>query len=330
MFIFISYVILWVVCITFLCFPKSYNTFSDTIEQRDVTPVSTLVTPWKVYVFTEHDNGTYHHILNKFYPSPYFEYVSGNDLRTWNNRSLCLFFNKTHVDFSNIPKTHVIGISQEPRVFAALDANFVAHVQKVANIYIVGDTIGLPTPPFVAHYNFLPSVPRDSTISLLKTHLISLVVSNKRVTTGHRYRHILAEAIIDAKLPIDIWGRGSLLYPGGKGDFESVEPYAPYQYTIAIENVQEEHYFSEKITTPILHNCVPIYLGSKHVKQYMCSPCYHELSGEVSADIELLKAICENPESFQVDLSKAQQALTTGDCNLSTYLWDYISRHLHT
>jgi hypothetical protein len=127
---------------------------------------------------------------------------------------------------------------------------------------------------------------------------MSIVVSNKRFAPGHIYRHTLIEKIIQLNLPIDIYGHGSTNYSYNriKGSFNDAEPYENYLYSICIENYQCNHYFSEKIITPLLHNCMPIYLGCKNINSYFDDTI--NLTGDVNEDIKLIIKILLKPDQY--------------------------------
>jgi hypothetical protein len=131
-----------------------------------------------------------------------------------------------------------------------------------------------------------------------KPNIMSIVVSNKRSAPGHIYRHVLIEQIIKLGLPIDIYGHGSNSYSYNriKGSFNDAEPYENYLYSICIENYQCNHYFSEKIITPIMYNCKPIYLGCKNINMYFDNII--KLTGDINQDILLIIEIIRNPMKY--------------------------------
>jgi hypothetical protein len=99
-------------------------------------------------------------------------------------------------------------------------------------------------------------------------------------------------------LPIDIHGHGSNLYSYNriKGSFNNAEPYENYLYSICIENYQCNHYFSEKIITPLMYNCKPIYLGCKNINMYFDNII--KLTGDINQDILLIIEIIRNPMKY--------------------------------
>lgn len=78
--------------------------------------------------------------------------------------------------------------------------------------------------------------------------------------------------------------------------FNDCEPYEDYMFSICIENYSENEYFSEKIITPLLYNCNPIYYGCKNIDNYFNDVL--KLSFDVDKDIELITNIIKNPELY--------------------------------
>jgi hypothetical protein len=112
--------------------------------------------------------------------------------------------------------------------------------------------------------------------------------------------------LIKQKVDIDIWGRGSHLYKGGKGNFKNTEPYEDYKFTIAIENMPSNEYITEKYANPIIYNCVPIYYGAKNVEKYFGKKCCYKLTENLRKDVQLIKNISKNPDKYLLDLSTAR------------------------
>jgi len=195
-----------------------------------------------------------------------------------------------------IPKENVIGLAFEPIHFLGLTNQFINYAQKHINKYYIGDKYNLPE-PFVENFGYMwHSRPTKEIIN--KPDLISIIVSNKCSAPGHIYRHKLIEQIINLKLPIDIYGHGSKQYSYNriKGSFNDAEPYENYLYSICIENYQCNHYFSEKIITPLMYNCTPIYLGCKNIDMYFDN--IFKLTGNINQDLLLLTNIIKNPMQY--------------------------------
>ncbi len=192
-----------------------------------------------------------------------------------------------------IPKQKCIGIAFEPLVYLKISQQFIDYAKAHISIYYIGNSSGLPL-PFTNHYSFLWHVPIPKTIAI-KDKLMSIIYSNKKETFGQQYRHILVEKILELNLPIDIWGKGcSTKTHRIKGEFSQSEPYESYQFTIAIENVQESHYVSEKLTNALFYETTPIYYGARCV-DWKFPNQFIRLFGDISKDINLIMDILKNP-----------------------------------
>lgn len=196
----------------------------------------------------------------------------------------------------NIVKENVIGLAFEPIYFLGLTPQFIEYAKKHIGKYYIGDKLDLPA-PFIEHFAYMwHSRPPKEIIT--KNKLMSIIVSEKKFAPGHVYRHKLIEEIIKLNLPIDIYGRGSNEYKYNRivGKFEDAEPYESYLYSICIENTICNHYLSEKIITPLMYNCMPIYLGCKNLNDYVENVII--LEGDLLKDISVIVKIIKNPELY--------------------------------
>lgn len=80
------------------------------------------------------------------------------------------------------------------------------------------------------------------------------------------------------------------------GQFNDAEPYEEYSYSICIENTVSNHYFSEKVITPLMYNCMPIYLGCKNLNKYLENVVI--LEGDVQKDVMIIIEILKNPNKY--------------------------------
>ena len=197
-----------------------------------------------------------------------------------------------------LPKENVIGLSHEPWPFLHMTDEFIEYAKKFIGRYYIGDKPDSLSSPFVEGNAYLFY---DRPHPTKKTKLMSIMVSQKTGAPGHYYRHQLVEEILKTDLPIDIWGRGSNMHGNDarlKGSFTKYEPYDDYQFHIAIENFQTNHYFSEKIITPLLLETTPIYLGCKNIDQYFDGQLVN-LTGNLDIDMNLLQLICLMPDQYK-------------------------------
>jgi hypothetical protein len=216
-----------------------------------------------------------------------------------------------------IPKENVLGLACEPPHFLGLTQDFINYAEKYIGKYFIGLKGNLPA-PFIEHYSYMWHC-TPLTYIPVKTQKMSIIFSNKTQAPGHKYRHILINEILKTKLPIDIYGRGCTGYSMNdsriKGPFTDDKiAYDSYKYHIAIENFETNDYISEKLTNALLYGCIPIYYGAKNCDKYF-NNCKNEtdsvsepfdksavdiilkLTGNVSEDMQLLKRICEMPDT---------------------------------
>jgi hypothetical protein len=196
----------------------------------------------------------------------------------------------------NIAKENVLGLAFEPVEFLHINQQFINYAQKYIGKYFIGNTKNLPE-PFIGHFGYMwHSNPCKEIIN--KHNIMSIVVSQKQFAPGHKYRHEFIQNIIKFNLPIDIYGHGSNLYnySGVKGKFNDAEPYENYMFSICIENYINDHYISEKIITPIMFSCMPIYFGCNKIKNYFDEVI--TLSGNIDNDIQIIISILSNPGKY--------------------------------
>tara|TARA_B100000900_G_scaffold411363_1_gene430907 strand:- start:881 stop:1753 length:873 start_codon:yes stop_codon:yes gene_type:complete len=214
----------------------------------------------------------------------------------------------TDMPVLNIPRENVIGLSFEPPQFLNLTYNFIKYAKKNISKYYIGsisskdNRLGLNLPePFYEHYGYQWHLSPPKTIKI-KNKIMSIMISDKYMAPGHKYRHILVQEILKTDLPIDIYGRGCKYYKNIdnrlKGIFnEDKELVEDYKFTIAIENFKLPHYFSEKITNPLLYETMPIYLGCKNINNYFPNNVIN-LSNNLNLDMQLITDICKNPDNY--------------------------------
>lgn len=131
-------------------------------------------------------------------------------------------------------------------------------------------------------------VPDWASLDVTKTKMCSLIASTKRSQEGHLLRHAVADWITAEGHDVDLLG-------GGYAPFkDKSDGLAPYRYSVVIENVAEQNYFTEKLVDAILCNTVPIYWGCPNIEQFF------DTSGMI---------ICQNAS----DLHRAIAAMSEAD-----------------
>ena len=110
-------------------------------------------------------------------------------------------------------------------------------------------------------------VPVDGSIDTTKTRRMSLIASGKRDLPGHLLRHELVSHIREENLDVEVLGRGYVPFE------DKADGLAPYKFSVVIENVQEPHYFTEKLIDAILCETVPIYWGCRNIEDFIDPSC---------------------------------------------------------
>jgi hypothetical protein len=227
-----------------------------------------------------------------------------------------IILNTAMPQIGHIPKKNVIGFAFEPPQFLGLTQQFLNYAQQFIGKYFIGEKKGLPS-PFIERFSHMwhnPPLPLNYIPE--KTKGISMMISEKKDQPGHKHRHDLVKKILESGLPVDIYGRGCIYYehlndPRIKGKFTEKEPYEQYDFHIAIENFETNHYFSEKITNSLLCQTTPIYLGCRSIDEYFPDMVV-QLSGDVNTDWFTLFKIVSNPEEYkkEIDVEKVKNKVS--------------------
>jgi len=208
-----------------------------------------------------------------------------------------------------IPKQNVVGFSQEPRPFMCkpfmnFTESFLPWAIQHVGTYFIDDNKGLPS-NFIKGHLFI-SPPQWSGVCWKtqwnvqdKPNMMSVIGSEKRILEGHKLRHALIQRILKTDLNIHIYGRQMNQYsdPQGmdrvRGPFLKSIPHESYKYVVAIENFQNDYYYSEKFCWCLEKNCIPIYYGARKIKEWY-GDCCIELPSDPDAAMNLLRDILEN------------------------------------
>lgn len=94
-----------------------------------------------------------------------------------------------------------------------------------------------------------------------KTKNICIIASHKNQLPGHQLRHKIINEL-SQKYNIDVYGNGYKRFD------KMVDVLREYRYCIVVENAKDGYWITEKLTTPMLCGCVPVYWGSPNIVDY--------------------------------------------------------------
>ena len=123
----------------------------------------------------------------------------------------------------------------------------------------------------------------DSYINIWnKSELCSMITSNKSITSGHRFRHIITDYLtrMGKDIYINIYGGRYMNLPYMKTkafDIDhncrhisngKINALKLYMFSIVIENSKEDYMFTEKLIDCFLTGTVPIYYGCPSIHKF--------------------------------------------------------------
>ena len=94
-----------------------------------------------------------------------------------------------------------------------------------------------------------------------KPRQLSWITSNQTVLKGHRYRLAFLRRM-KRKVEFDLFGRGF------RPLADKWDGLAPYRYSIAFENTQANHYFTEKLMDCFVAETMPLYYGCLDIQKF--------------------------------------------------------------
>lgn len=143
-------------------------------------------------------------------------------------------------------------------------------------------------------------VPEWQDLDLTKTRHMSLIASAKRSLEGHALRHEIADFTRANGLDVDVMG-------GGYDPFDTKsDGLAPYRFSVVIENVREENYFTEKLVDALLCRTVPIYWGCPNVGDFFDTEAMIICESRAEIEAAITAARDETYDHFLPALERAQ------------------------
>ena len=124
-----------------------------------------------------------------------------------------------------------------------------------------------------------------------KTKICSFISTNKRMCPLHEFRFNLAHKCKNEKL-CDTFGT----FDGGPRVEQLSDTYRDYMFCICLENDITDLYFSERLTTALANQCIPIYMGARKIDDFFNPDGIIKITPE--SDIKEILRTC-TPEEYK-------------------------------
>lgn len=150
-----------------------------------------------------------------------------------------------------------------------------------------------------------------------KTKRVSMILSDKMTTEGHRLRHEIARTVPG----IDLFGPG--FHEIGTNKALAL---ADYQYHIVVEAERRDHFFSEHLIDALALGCIPVYWGCPNIDQYfdLQAFCGFESLAGLVALIELIDTLPVHADATAQNQAQAHQYAITEEWMLDHCLADFV------
>ena len=151
---------------------------------------------------------------------------------------------------------------------------------------------------------------------------LSWITSSLTHWKGHRARMGFLRRIRD-EIEFDLFGRGFV------HTFDKWDGLAPYRYSLAVENFQTPHYWTEKIADCYLSWTMPIYYGSTRITEYFPveSVVCIDINDAVAAIEKIRETIASNCWQKNLDAIAHARRLVLNKYQLFPFVAEEIKKH---
>lgn len=190
--------------------------------------------------------------------------------------------------------------------------------------------------PGFMHWPLLHKFPNEilhqiyETGYIKKNRLFSTVTSDLAYLDGHVERLIMIH-LLDKSISkgFDVWGRKTTdryfeMINAYRGELHNkYDGMLDYAYHISVENSFINDYFTEKISDPILSECLCFYAGCSNIEEYIDSRafCKIDLTNKEEAKEVIIKAIQDNHRKKKLKYIKQQKKRLLTDLNPLNLIW---------
>ena len=207
-------------------------------------------------------SGLMHGNPNGPFPEPkYVKYV--RDQQNWDG--ITYFTDKQLHQAANITSKYKVAFLFEPREFMPSIYKTIKVYESLYDCILTYDEELLQRDPQKYFFSCadMPSIDLENCKMHEKNKLVSMIYSNKKMLSGHKIRHSIADTIIpriNFAEKIDLFGYGA-----GVPLINKADGCCDYMFQIAIENCKRKNYWADKILDCFITGCIPIYWGAPNI-----------------------------------------------------------------
>ncbi|MEH6587182.1 MAG: glycosyltransferase family 10 [Halioglobus sp.] len=253
-----------------------------------------------------------------------FDLAKYNVVLTEKDPDFLIILNHLYHDIPH-PKSHTIGVITEP---GWSNNHKPGWLNKYCDTVLSHTGHGLAN-AIVSHSLCVPWITVHQANEIpQKTKKLSLIASslNSDVSgTNYQFRHDLVKMILDSDLQCDIYGDWPGNDPRLKGELaDKADALLPYEFSVAIENICEPGYATEKLLDCFLAETQPVYLGDPQAPDHYDQDAITILPKKQPLDV--LRGVVDGKLCYDSDAVKRAKARYLNDHNLLAQLTDLINK----
>lgn len=159
-----------------------------------------------------------------------------------------------------------------------------------------------------------------------KSRHMSVIVSNKMITPGHKKRLEFALRLKDRMGDrLDLFGRGF------REIADKADAILPYRYHVALENSAILHYWTEKLSDTFLGSAMPIYFGCPNINDYFPVGAILPVTLEdLEKDIEFVSNVGDSAFKKAFPLIQESRRKILFEYNLFPMIHQFAKKHMQT
>ena len=199
----------------------------------------------------------------------------------------------------------------EPRVFSDYYDRILEIEDKFDYILTYDAELLKRSPKYIKYIVGQSRVPDDVAKIYPKTKNISMIASNKSISSGHKYRHELINKF-HSEYKFDLWGSGYRSFDN------KLDPLKDYKYSICVMNSRVDNFFTEVLVDCFRVGTIPIFWGCPNIGEYFDVDGMYIFENDQELkdilDSIIFHPTCVvDPNTIQSNFEKAKEYIHTDD-----------------